>query len=109
MKHSIAAAALVAAACAASASFAADPAAGKKVASGMCAVCHGVDGIAKQPDAPHLAAENVEYLMRQLKAFKAGERKHEQMSIIAQSLSDEQMADVAAWYSSIKIKAEMPQ
>jgi len=109
MKHSVAAAVLVAAACAASASYAADPAAGKKVASGMCAVCHGVDGIAKNPDAPHLAAENVEYLLRQLKAFKSGERKHEQMSIIAQGLSDEQMANVAAWYSSIKIKAEMPQ
>jgi cytochrome c553 len=109
MRYSVAAAALVAAACAAGASFAADPAAGKKVASGMCAVCHGVDGIAKQPDAPHLAAENVEYLLRQLKAFKSGERKHEQMSIIAQSLSDEQMADVAAWYSQIKIKAEMPK
>ncbi|HKP25576.1 MAG TPA: cytochrome c [Dongiaceae bacterium] len=109
MRYSVAAAALVAAACAASASYAADPAAGKKVASGMCAVCHGVDGIAKNPDAPHLAAENVEYLMRQLKAFKAGERKHEQMSLIAQGLSDEQMANVAAWYSSIKIKAEMPQ
>jgi len=109
MKHAVAAAVLVSAMCAASASFAADSAAGKKVASGMCAVCHGVDGIAKNPDAPHLAAENVEYLLRQLKAFKSGERKHEQMSIIAQSLSDEQMADVAAWYSSIKIKAEMPQ
>ena len=109
MKHSVAAAALVAAVCLASASYAADPAAGKKLASGMCAVCHGVDGIAKNPDAPHLAAENVQYLLRQLKAFKSGERKHEQMSIIAQSLSDEQMANVAAWYSSIKIKAEMPQ
>ena len=109
MKHSVAAAALIVAAFAASAGYAADPAAGKKVASGMCAVCHGVDGIAKNPDAPHLAAENVEYLMRQLKAFKSGERKHEQMSIIAQGLSDEQMANVAAWYSSIKIKAEMPQ
>jgi cytochrome c553 len=109
MKHPVAAAALIAAAFTASAAFAADPAAGKKVASGMCSVCHGVDGIAKQPDAPHLAAENVEYLLRQLKAFKSGERKHEQMSIIAQSLSDEQMADVAAWYSSIKIKAEMPK
>lgn len=109
MKHSVAAAALVAAVCLASASYAADPAAGKKLASGMCAVCHGVDGIAKNPDAPHLAAENVAYLMRQLKAFKSGERKHEQMSIIAQGLSDDQMANVAAWYSSIKIKAEMPQ
>ena len=109
MKPSVAAATLIAAAFAASAAFAADPAAGKKVASGMCAVCHGVDGIAKNPDAPHLAAENVEYLMRQLKAFKSGDRKHEQMSIIAQGLSDAQMADVSAWYSSIKIKAEMPQ
>src|SRR5687767_1057465 len=109
MKHSVAAAALIAAAFAASASLAADPAAGKKVAQGTCAVCHGVDGIAKNPDAPHLAAENVEYLMRQLKAFKTGERKHEQMAIIAQGMSDEQMADVSAWYSQIKIKAEMPK
>jgi cytochrome c553 len=109
MRYSVAAAALIAAACAASASFAADPTAGKKVAQGTCAVCHGLDGIAKNPDAPHLAAENVEYLLRQLKAFKTGERKHEQMSIIAQSMSDEQMADVSAWYSQIKIKAEMPK
>lgn len=109
MKYSVVAAALVAAAFTASASFAADPAAGKKVAQGTCAVCHGLDGIAKNPDAPHLAAENVEYLMRQLKAFKTGERKHEQMSIIAQGMSDEQMADVSAWYSQIKIKAEMPK
>jgi cytochrome c553 len=109
MKSLAACAALIAAVFGAAPAFAADPAAGKKVAQGTCAVCHGVDGVAKNPDAPHLAAENVEYLMRQLKAFKSGERKHEQMSIIAQSLSDEQMADVAAWYSSIKIKAEMPQ
>lgn len=109
MRFSAAIAALVAALCAAGATQAADPAAGRKLASGTCAVCHGLDGIAKNPDAPHLAGENVEYLLRQLKAFKSGERKHEQMSIIAQGLSDEQMANVAAWYSSIKIKAEMPQ
>ena len=69
----VAAAALITAAFAASASFAADPAAGKKVAQGTCAVCHGLDGIAKNPDAPHLAGENVEYLMRQLKAFASRE------------------------------------
>ena len=109
MKSLAAFAALIAAVVGTVPALAADPAAGKKVAQGTCAVCHGVDGIAKNPDAPHLAAENVEYLMRQLKAFKAGERKHEQMSIIAQGLSDEQMANVAAWYSSIKIKAEMPK
>ena len=109
MKSLAASAALIAAVFGAVPAFAADPAAGKKVAQGTCAVCHGVDGIAKNPDAPHLAAENVEYLLRQLKAFKSGERKHEQMSIITQGMSDEQMADVSAWYSQIKIKAEMPQ
>jgi cytochrome c553 len=109
MKSLAGSAALIAVAFSAATAFAADPAAGRKIAQGTCAVCHGLDGIAKNPDAPHLAAENVEYLLRQLKAFKSGERKHEQMSIIAQGMSDEQMADVSAWYSSIKIKAEMPQ
>ena len=109
MKCLIAGLSFIAAAFAASPASAADPAAGKKVAQGTCAVCHGLDGIAKNPDAPHLAGENVEYLLRQLKAFKSGERKHEQMSIIAQGLSDDDAANAAAWYSQIKIKAEMPE
>jgi cytochrome c553 len=109
MKCLIAGLSFIAVVFAASPASAADPAAGKKVAQGTCAVCHGLDGIAKNPDAPHLAGENVEYLLRQLKAFKSGERKHEQMSIIAQGLSDDDAANAAAWYSQIKIKAEMPQ
>jgi cytochrome c553 len=109
MKRLAVFAAFVAAAICANPTLAADPAAGKKVAQGTCAVCHGVDGIAKQPDAPHLAGENVEYLMRQLKAFKSGERKHEQMSIIAQGLDDAAMESVSAWYSQIKIRAEVPE
>ena len=109
MNRPVAGLSLIAVLIAAGTASAADPAAGKKVAQGTCAVCHGLDGIAKNPDAPHLAGENVEYLMRQLKAFKSGERKHEQMSIIAQGLSDDDAANAAAWYSQIKIKAEMPQ
>lgn len=105
----VSAAALLAVASAAGPAFAADSAAGKKVVQGTCAVCHGVDGIAKNPDAPHLAGETAAYLVKQLKAFKSGERKHEQMSIIAQGLSDDDMANAAAWYSSIKIKVEMPK
>jgi cytochrome c553 len=89
--------------------LAADSAAGKKVAAATCAVCHGIDGIAKNPEAPHLAGETAAYLVKQLKAFKSGDRKHEQMSIIAEGLSDEDMANVAAWYSKIKITVEMPQ
>ena len=86
----------------------ADAAAGKKKAA-RCAVCHGLDGLAKQPDAPHLAGESPIYLTRQLQAFRSGERKHEQMSIIAQGLSDEDIADLVAWYSGLKIAVTMPE
>jgi cytochrome c553 len=90
------------------AALAADAAAGKEKAQ-MCAVCHGIDGIAKVPDAPNLAGESVVYTTRQLQAFKTGERQHEQMSIIAQGLSEEDIADLAAWYASIKISVELPK
>jgi cytochrome c553 len=93
----------------ASPALAADPAAGRKVAAATCAVCHGIDGLAKNPEAPHLAGENPTYLIKQLKAFKSGERKHEQMSIIAEGLNDDDMANVAAWYSKIKVTVEMPK
>jgi cytochrome c553 len=86
----------------------ADPAAGRKKAQ-MCAACHGLDGVAKIPEAPNLAGESVIYIDRQLKAFRSGERKHPQMSIIAQGLSDEDIRNVADWYSSIKITVEVPQ
>jgi cytochrome c553 len=86
----------------------ADAAAGKQKAQ-MCVVCHGLDGIGKTPDAPNLAGESKIYLTKQLAAFRSGERKHEQMSIIAQGLSDEDISNLADWYSSLKITVEMPQ
>jgi cytochrome c553 len=89
-------------------SAAGDPAAGKAKAQ-MCAVCHGLNGVARVPDAANLAGESTLYLTRQLQAFKSGQRQHEQMTLIAQSLSDQDMADLAAWYSSIKVTVEMPQ
>jgi cytochrome c553 len=86
-----------------------DIAAGKKKAGATCAVCHGRDGIAKVADAPNLAGNNAQYLAKQLHAFKSGARKHEQMSIIAQGLAEDDMQNVAAWYSSIRIRVELPQ
>jgi len=85
----------------------ADAAAGKTKAQ-MCAVCHGLDGIAKVPDAANLAGESSIYLTRQLEAFRKGDRKHEQMSIIAQGLSDEDIADLADWYSGLRVTVTMP-
>ena len=92
----------------AAASAAGDAAAGKAKAR-MCVVCHGLDGIAKQPDAPNLAGESPIYVSRQLEAFRSGERKHPQMSVIAQGLSDADIANLAAWYASIQITAKMPE
>jgi cytochrome c553 len=86
-----------------------DITAGKKKAAGTCAVCHGQDGIAKVPDAPNLAGNNATYLAKQLNAFKSGERKQEQMSIIAQSLSDADIANLAAWFAAMKVTVTLPQ
>ncbi|GAB4373203.1 MAG: hypothetical protein Kow00114_35100 [Kiloniellaceae bacterium] len=87
---------------------AADAAAGRQKAK-KCQTCHGIDGIAKIPIAPHIAGESQIYLETQLKAFRSGKREHEIMSVIAKDLSDADIADLSAWYSSVKITATMPQ
>jgi cytochrome c553 len=87
---------------------AADAAAGREKAA-ACAVCHGIDGLHKVPDAPNLAGNGADYIIKQLEAFQTGARQHEQMSIIAKGLSEEDISDLAAWYASIKVTAEMPQ
>jgi cytochrome c553 len=87
----------------------ADAAAGKKMAKARCQVCHGIDGIAKIPIAPHLAGESQIYLETQLKAFRIGKREHEMMSVVAKELSDEDITNLARWYSSIKITATVPE
>jgi cytochrome c553 len=92
----------------AQAAEAADAAAGRQKAR-QCQTCHGIDGIAKIPIAPHIAGESQIYLETQLKAFRSGKREHEIMSLIAQNLSDEDISDLAAWYSSIKFSVTLPE
>ncbi len=72
-------------------------------------VCHGLDGLAKNPDAPNLAGDSANYIRKQLDAYKSGERKDPQMTIMAKDLSDDDIADLAAWYSSLKVTVEMPK
>ncbi len=86
----------------------ADATTGKNLAKAKCQVCHGIDGIAKIPIAPHLAGESQIYIETQLKAFRSGKREHEMMSVIAKDLSDEDITNLAQWYSAIKIQATMP-
>ena len=94
--------------CAVPAQAAGDPVAGKKKAAGTCQVCHGLDGIAKLPDAPNLAGQKEIYLVRSLTAYKTGERKNPQMSIVAPTLSDDDIANLSAYYASIKIDVQKP-
>lgn len=84
-----------------------DAALGKKVML-KCQVCHGKDGLAKLPEAPNIAGQKEAYLVKALKAFKAGERRNDQMTIVIKGLSDEDIANVAAYYSSIKISVQVP-
>lgn len=88
-------------------SLAGDAVEGRKKAS-QCRICHGLDGIARIPIAPHIAGENEIYLATQLKAFRSGKRTHEMMSVVAKPLSDEDIADISAWYASIKIEVTVP-
>ena len=81
-----------------------DAAAGKTKAA-ACAMCHGPQGIAVAPDTPNLAGQPASYLAEQLKAYRGGTRKHEIMSLMAKPLSDADIANLAAWFSSVKVEA----
>ena len=65
-----------------------------------CSACHGMDGNSVNPEWPNLAGQHPAYLATQLKAFKAGDRQNPLMSPMAMILSDEDMADLAAYFSS---------
>lgn len=88
--------------------LAGDPAAGRAKAA-ACKTCHGLDGVARIPIAPHIAGESEVYLETQLKAFRSGKRTHEIMSVIAKDLSDADISDLAAWYASIAFTVQMPE
>jgi cytochrome c553 len=89
---------------AASPAWAADAAAGG-VKANACAVCHGPMGLSAVPDAPNLAGQPALYLSTQLRAYRSGKRVHEVMSLMAKPLSDADIDNLAAWYSSFTIEA----
>jgi cytochrome c553 len=89
------------------AAAAADPQSGRAKAA-ACAVCHGQAGISTLPNAPHLAGQPAIYVEEQLKNYRSGTRRHEVMNIIAKPLSDADIADLAAWFATIKLEATPP-
>ena len=79
-----------------------DPVAGKNKTA-MCAGCHGIAGFrTAYPETyhvPKLGGQNAGYIVSALKAYKAGDRQHPTMKAIAAGLTDQDMADLAAYYS----------
>ncbi|HEX7374322.1 MAG TPA: c-type cytochrome [Steroidobacteraceae bacterium] len=70
-----------------------------------CAACHGMDGNSVNPEWPNLASQHVSYITKQLKNFKAGQRANPLMSPMAMILSDQDVDDVAAYFSSQALHA----
>jgi cytochrome c553 len=74
-------------------------AAGKSKAM-MCAACHGADGNSPSDMFPKLAGQGEAYLVKQLTEFKSGVRSNAVMAPMVAALSEQDMADIAAYYSS---------
>jgi cytochrome c553 len=72
----------------------------------QCFTCHGQDGLAKVPDAPNLAGQNESYVVKALQDYRSGARKHEVMSMMAKPLSDNDIAQAAAYFSGIQIEVK---
>lgn len=81
------------------ADIAGDPERGKQKAQ-SCAACHGADGNSSNPVWPKIAGQHPDYIVSQLKAFKSGARQNAQMNPMAQNLSEQDMQDLAAYFSS---------
>lgn len=79
--------------------YAGDPAAGKEKAK-ACAACHGENGVSQAPDFPKLAGQYQDYLVRALNDYKSGARKNAIMAGQVANLKRDDIADIAAYYSS---------
>lgn len=90
--------------------FTAPVLAGGNIAAGQeksapCQACHGAAGKASVSLYPNLAGQHADYLQHALQAYKKGERsggQAEVMKAFVSGLSDEDMADLAAYYQSLK-------
>ncbi|CAM3481853.1 c-type cytochrome [Halomonas lysinitropha] len=104
MKSLLVAALLGGAFLALDAQAAGDPEAGKGKIS-ACAACHGTDGMGTAPIYPNLAGQSAAYLESSMKAYREGQRGGGMSALMtpqAQGLSDEDIADIAAYYASLQ-------
>ena len=79
-----------------------DPQAGE-TKSAACAACHGLDGNSSDPQFPKIAGQHADYVGRHLALFKSGERESAVMQPFASMLSEQDMADLGAYFSSKQV------
>lgn len=72
-----------------------------KAKSATCVGCHGPAGISNNPLWPNLAGQKDAYLIKQMKAFRDGARQDPMMSPMAKPLTDADIENLAAYYSSL--------
>jgi cytochrome c553 len=85
----------------ASPAMAAGDAAAGKAKSATCVACHGAAGVSTNPMWPNLAGQKDMYLAKQMKDFRDGKRSDPVMAPMAKGLSDEDIANLAAYYSGL--------
>src|SRR3990172_5687002 len=78
-----------------------DIAEGKRVAAASCASCHGIDGIAKAKDTPHIAGQRPGYFYMELRVYQAGGRGNTPMNNSVKFLSDDALVKVSAYYANL--------
>lgn len=76
-----------------------DPVKGKEK-SAVCAACHGADGNSAAPDFPKLAGQYHDYIVIALQHYKSGKRKNPIMAPLAATLTPQDIANLAAYFSS---------
>ncbi len=85
-----------------------DPASGKKKTT-MCAGCHGIGGyktaFPEVYSVPKIGGQHAAYIVKALQEYKSGARSHPSMKAIAAGLSDQDMADLAAYYATDSVKS----
>lgn len=79
-----------------------DAEAGKTKAETACASCHGAEGVATAPLYPNLAGQYESYLIQALKAYQNGDRSNAVMGAMAAALTEEEIANLAAFYSALE-------
>ena len=72
----------------------------------QCQGCHGLDGLAKVPGAPHIGGQVKEYLIKSMHDYKSGARKDEVMAVVVRQLSEQDIEDLAAYYAGIGAEAK---